>query len=101
MNLQLTLITLISGTCIGAGMMALPMVLAKDESATMWKSLGLTVLCGTITGTMLTMLIIPTAYYVLERPKSNFYKFFKVLGFLFVLNLINKLFNKNKIEKNI
>ena len=29
MNLQLTLITLISGTCIGAGMMALPMVLAK------------------------------------------------------------------------
>ena len=79
----------------------LPMVLSKDESATMWRSLGLTVLCGTITGTMLTMLIIPTAYYVLERPKSNFYKFFKVLGFLFVLNLINKLFNKNKIEKNI
>ena len=29
MNLQLTLITLISGTCIGAGMMALPMTLAK------------------------------------------------------------------------
>ena len=79
----------------------LPMVLSKDESATMWRSLGLTVLCGTITGTMLTMLIIPTAYYVLEKPKSSFHKFFKVLGFLFVLNLINKLFNKNKIEKNI
>ena len=79
----------------------LPMVLSKDESATMWRSLGLTVLCGTITGTMLTMLIIPTAYYVLEKPKSSFHNFFKVLGFLFVLNLINKLFNKNKIEKNI
>ena len=79
----------------------LPMVLTRDESATMWRSLGLTVLCGTITGTMLTMLIIPTAYYVLEKPKSSFYKFFKVLGFVFVLNLINKIFNKNKIEKNI
>ena len=79
----------------------LPMVLSKDESATMWRSLGLTVLCGTITGTMLTMLIIPTAYYVLEKPKSSFHNFFKVLGFLFVLNLIKKLFNKNKIEKNI
>ena len=79
----------------------LPMVLIRDESATMWRSLGLTVLCGTITGTMLTMLIIPTAYYVLEKPKSSFHNFFKVLGFLFVLNLINKLFNKNKIEKNI
>ena len=79
----------------------LPMVLSRDESATMWRSLGLTVLCGTIAGTILTMLIIPTAYYVLEKPKSSLYKFFKVLGFLFILNLISKLFNKNKIRNNI
>lgn len=79
----------------------LPMVLSRDESATMWMSLGLTVLCGTVTGTMLTMLIIPTAYYVLERPKRSFYTFFKVLGFLFILKFIGKIFNRNKIENNI
>jgi HAE1 family hydrophobic/amphiphilic exporter-1 len=79
----------------------LPMVLSRDESATMWRSLGLTVLCGTVAGTILTMLIIPTAYYVLEKPKSSLYKFFKVLGFLFILKLISKLFNKNKFENNV
>ncbi len=50
----------------------LPMVLSRDEAATMWRSLGLTVLCGTVTGTMLTLLIIPTAYYLMENPKKSF-----------------------------
>ncbi len=72
----------------------LPMVLSRDESASMWRSLGLTVLCGTITGTLLTMLIIPTAYYVLERPKSSFYKFFKALGLMFLFNLFSKMYKK-------
>ena len=74
----------------------LPMVLSRDESATMWRSLGLTVLCGTITGTMLTMLIIPTAYYVLERPKSCLYSFFKAFGLLFLFNLFKKIFKKEE-----
>ena len=72
----------------------LPMVLSRDESATMWRSLGLTVLCGTITGTMLTMLIIPTAYYVLEKPKSSFYNFFRALGLVFLFNIFNKIYRK-------
>ncbi len=72
----------------------LPMVLSRDESASMWRSLGLTVLCGTITGTLLTMLIIPTAYYVLERPKSSFYKFFKALGLMFLFDLFIKIYKK-------
>ena len=72
----------------------LPMVLSRDESASMWRSLGLTVLCGTITGTLLTMLIIPTAYYVLERPKSSFYKFFKALGLTFLFDLFIKIYKK-------
>ena len=78
----------------------LPMVLSRDESATMWRSLGLTVLCGTITGTMLTMLIIPTAYYVLERPKSSFYRMFKALGLVFLFNLFGKIYNKFRVKEN-
>ena len=69
----------------------LPMVLSRDESSAMWASLGLTVLCGTITGTMLTMLIIPTAYYVLERPKSSVKAFFRQLGLVAVFNLLMRL----------
>ena len=78
----------------------LPMVLSRDESATMWRSLGLTVLCGTITGTMLTMLIIPTAYYVLEKPKSSLYNFLRALGLVFLFKLFGKLFDKNKVQEN-
>lgn len=78
----------------------LPMVLSRDESATMWRSLGLTVLCGTITGTMLTMLIIPTAYYVLERPKSSLYGFFKKIGLVFLFNLFNKIYGKIKLKQS-
>ena len=78
----------------------LPMVLSRDESATMWRSLGLTVLCGTITGTMLTMLIIPTAYYVLEKPKKSIYAFFRALGFAFLFKIFEKIFDRNKIKEN-
>ncbi|MFA7073619.1 MAG: efflux RND transporter permease subunit [Endomicrobiaceae bacterium] len=74
----------------------LPMVLSRDESASMWRSLGLTVLFGTISGTMLTMLIIPTAYYVLEKPKQSFYMFLKKLRIIFLFNLIVKILNKFK-----
>jgi HAE1 family hydrophobic/amphiphilic exporter-1 len=80
----------------------LPMVLSRDESASMWKSLGLTVLCGTITGTLLTMLIIPTAYYVLERPKESLHNFFRATGLLFLYNFIMKIDkNKDLKENNI
>jgi HAE1 family hydrophobic/amphiphilic exporter-1 len=60
----------------------LPMVLSKDDAASMWRSMALTVLFGTITGTMLTLLIIPTAYYLLENPKKSFQGMLKNLWFL-------------------
>ncbi len=44
-----------------------PMVLSKDEAAAMWRSLGLTILFGTITGTLLTLLIVPVGYLTLEH----------------------------------
>ena len=78
----------------------LPMVLSRDESASMWKSLGLTVLCGTITGTLLTMLVIPTAYYVLEKPKESFYNFCRSIGVLFLYNLIMKTIKNKKLKEN-
>ncbi|MDR2425818.1 MAG: efflux RND transporter permease subunit [Endomicrobium sp.] len=68
----------------------LPMVLSRDEAASMWRSLGLTVLCGTITGTMLTLLIIPTAYYLMEHPRKSFH------GFLDNMKILIGLFNKVK-----
>ena len=78
----------------------LPMVLSRDESATMWRSLGLTVLCGTITGTMLTMLIIPTAYYVLEKPKSSLLSLCRALGLMFLFNFFIKMYKKHTNKEN-
>jgi HAE1 family hydrophobic/amphiphilic exporter-1 len=60
----------------------LPMVLSRDDAASMWRSMALTVLFGTITGTMLTLLIIPTAYYLMENPKKSFEGMMKNLWFL-------------------
>jgi len=74
----------------------LPMVLSRDESASMWRSLGLTVLFGTISGTILTMLIIPTAYYVLENPKKSFYIFMTKIKMSFILIWIKKLYNEEE-----
>jgi hypothetical protein len=78
----------------------LPMVLSRDEAASMWRSLGLTVLCGTITGTMLTLLIIPTAYYLMENPRKSFYGFLGNMKFLLVLfNKINAGESLKKIKE--
>ena len=77
----------------------LPMVLSRDESASMWRSLGLTVLFGTISGTILTMLIIPTAYYVLENPKKSIYIFLKKIKVIFILNIFKKFYNKQNVEQ--
>ncbi len=78
----------------------LPMVLSRDESASMWRSLGLTVLFGTITGTILTMIIIPTAYYVLEKPKESTKIFFKTLGLMSLLKLLQKIYNKHRKDSD-
>jgi hypothetical protein len=60
----------------------LPMVLSTDAAASMWRSMSLTVLFGTITGTMLTLLVIPTAYYMMENPKKSFHGMLNNLKFL-------------------
>jgi len=77
----------------------LPMVLSRDEASAMWRSLGLTVLCGTVTGTMLTLLIIPTAYYLMDNPKKSFHGFVVNMKFLWLLfNKVNAAENIKKIK---
>ncbi|MBN1823061.1 MAG: efflux RND transporter permease subunit [Endomicrobiales bacterium] len=61
----------------------LPMVLSRDEAASMWRSLGLTVLCGTISGTLLTLLVVPVAYLSMEKAVDATTNFFhRLFGFL-------------------
>ena len=57
----------------------LPMVLSRDDAAAMWRSLGMTILFGTITGTCLTLLIVPVAYFSMDRAVA------------FIKNLMRKL----------
>ena len=48
------------------------------------------------------MLIIPTAYYVLENPKKSFYIFLSKIKMSFILNIIKKLYNeKEKAEFDV
>ncbi|MDR1417753.1 MAG: efflux RND transporter permease subunit [Endomicrobium sp.] len=77
----------------------LPMVLSKDDAASMWRSMSLTVLFGTLTGTMLTLLIIPTAYYLMDNPKKSFHGMLNNLSFLkkFVMPMISKVFKRLRL----
>jgi HAE1 family hydrophobic/amphiphilic exporter-1 len=58
----------------------LPMVLSRDDAAAMWRSLGLTVLFGTISGTVLTLLIVPVGYLVMERVSRRLSTFLPMVG---------------------
>src|SRR3989339_847270 len=45
----------------------LPLVLNRDEAASMWRSLGMTVIGGMFSGTLLTLFVIPAAYMLLHQ----------------------------------
>ena len=62
----------------------LPMVLSRDEAASMWRSLGMTILFGTITGTLLTLLIVPVAYYSMDKVSN------------LIINTFHKLIGRRK-----
>ncbi|MDR3256316.1 MAG: hypothetical protein LBT18_01460 [Endomicrobium sp.] len=74
------------------------MVLSRDDAASMWRSMSLTVLFGTITGTMLTLLIIPIAYYLMENPRKSFNGMLKNLWFLGNFLDIMKKYGTEKIR---
>ncbi|MCL2389135.1 MAG: efflux RND transporter permease subunit, partial [Elusimicrobia bacterium] len=78
-----------------------PMVISTDQAASMWRSLGMTVLFGTISGTVLTMLIVPSAYYFLEEPKKVMRGIFGNFKFLKLGSLQKKLYNfTDKFKKS-
>lgn len=48
-----------------------PMVLSRDEAAAMWRSLGLTILFGTLSGTLLTLLMVPVGYLLMDNARQR------------------------------
>ncbi|OGS18060.1 MAG: hypothetical protein A2219_00805 [Elusimicrobia bacterium RIFOXYA2_FULL_50_26] len=49
----------------------IPLVLSRDEAAGMWRSLGLTVMGGMFSGTLLTLFVIPVSYLIMESFYLN------------------------------
>lgn len=49
----------------------IPLVLSRDEAANMWQSLGLTVMGGMLSGTLLTLFIVPLSYLVMDNMALN------------------------------
>ncbi|MCX5782473.1 MAG: efflux RND transporter permease subunit [Elusimicrobia bacterium] len=75
-----------------------PMILSRDEAATMWRSLGMTVFFGTITGTLLTLLLVPVAYLTAENMSSNIQNIipWSKNAFFASIELLIKIFRKIK-----
>nr|NGX57104.1 Swarming motility protein SwrC [Candidatus Anoxychlamydiales bacterium] len=49
----------------------LSLVLSTGEGSAMWKPLGISVIGGLLVSTLVTLVFIPTLYYVFERKKVN------------------------------
>lgn len=55
----------------------LPMAVSAEEGSNLWSPLAITVMGGLTSSTILTLLIVPSAYIVSEDAKAWFKKFFK------------------------
>jgi HAE1 family hydrophobic/amphiphilic exporter-1 len=75
----------------------LPLVLSRDEAAEMWRSLGLTIIGGMLSGTVLTLFLIPIAYLMLENGVNYITsKASQIADYI-----INRIFHrKNEIAQN-
>lgn len=49
----------------------LPMALSRGEGSEMWSSLGITMLGGLMGSTLLTLLLVPVAYYMVESRRGR------------------------------
>ncbi len=58
----MTTITTIGGT--------LPMALSRAQGAELWNQLGVTLVGGLAVSTLITLIIVPTIYYFVERRKE-------------------------------
>ncbi|RLI05905.1 hypothetical protein DRO24_05485, partial [Candidatus Bathyarchaeota archaeon] len=48
----------------------LPMILSRGEGSEAWRPLGLTVFGGLFSSTLITLIFVPTFYYLLERRRK-------------------------------
>lgn len=48
----------------------LPLAISKGEGSELWQPLGITMLCGLSTSTLITMLFVPTLYAVFHRKEN-------------------------------
>ncbi len=65
---------LMTATCTELGL--LPMALSRGGSSTLWSPLAMTVIGGLISGTILTLLVIPSIYCIVEDIRSFMHHFF-------------------------
>ncbi|MBN1622246.1 MAG: efflux RND transporter permease subunit [Endomicrobiales bacterium] len=75
----------------------LPLVLSRDEAAEMWRSLGLTIIGGMLSGTILTLFLIPIAFFALERGIELLNSFLITSRELIKLYIINIVWNIKRI----
>jgi len=47
------------------------LVLSSGEGSKMWRPLGITVIGGILVSTLVTLVFVPTLYYIFERKKEN------------------------------
>jgi HAE1 family hydrophobic/amphiphilic exporter-1 len=49
----------------------LPMALTRSVGAEVWNALGITIISGLLVSTLVTLILIPTVYYMFERRKEE------------------------------
>ncbi|MCX5686364.1 MAG: efflux RND transporter permease subunit [Candidatus Omnitrophica bacterium] len=54
----------------------LPMAISAEEGSNLWSPLAITVMGGLMSSTILTLLIVPSAYIVFEDARAAFHSFF-------------------------
>jgi multidrug efflux pump subunit AcrB len=47
-----------------------PMIISRGEGSESWRPLGLTVFGGLLTSTLITLVFVPTLYYIIERRRE-------------------------------
>jgi len=47
------------------------MALSRGVGAEIWKPLGITIISGLLVSTLVTLILIPTVYYMFERRKKE------------------------------
>jgi HAE1 family hydrophobic/amphiphilic exporter-1 len=47
-----------------------PMIISRAEGSEVWRPLGLTVFGGLLTSTLITLVFVPTLYYMFEHRRE-------------------------------